>query len=83
MMFGRYGFGNATGFLGIGSGIFMGLLFLLLIGVGVFCFISVLRHPKSGNFDRPESDALKILNERYAKGEISDEEYLNKKRNLQ
>lgn len=69
------------------GGIIMGILCILLIIVAVFVIVRLVRHQhfysehKTGA--APENSALKILNERYAKGEISDEEYKAKKANLQ
>jgi putative membrane protein len=59
------------------------LIFLVLVTVGIVVAIrSILgagRYPKPGH-DR--STALELLEERYAKGEIQREEYLQKRRDL-
>lgn len=67
-----YGFG----------GIFMWLIFLALIGVVVYIFIIQAR--KSGGWRRPPQETpLDALKKRYAKGEISKEEFESLKRDLQ
>jgi putative membrane protein len=53
------------------------ILFWILIIVLVILFIKGTDTDKSG-----EDEAIKILNERYAKGEITREEYLEKFRDL-
>jgi putative membrane protein len=66
----------------------MAIFCILLIVVIVFVIVRLARH-RHFHFghmqagDAQENSALKILNERYAKGEISDEEYKAKKANLQ
>jgi putative membrane protein len=69
-----FGYGNANGFgCGnfFGGGIMMWIFFVIIIGLIVYSF------KKDGNKSRPfQSDsALEILNKRYARGEINDEEY--------
>jgi putative membrane protein len=71
-----------------GGGIIMAIFCILLIALVVFIIVRLARHRhfyfghmQAG--DAHENSALKILNERYAKGEISDEEYKAKKANLQ
>jgi Predicted membrane protein len=70
------------------GGIIMAIVGILLIVLIIFIIVRFARHHHF-HFDHrndgeiKENSALKILNERYAKGEISDEEYKSKKANLQ
>ena len=84
----RY-FGSGYPMMGFGGGLFAAIICALVIAFIVILIVRFAHH----NSDRiqtaspersapPESDAMKILNERYAKGEIGDEEYKNKKANL-
>lgn len=73
-----YGWGGDT--WGIVGWITMGLLMLLFWGVVVAVIIVLLRHAPSGQgtmVTRPaHEDAELILNERFARGEIDEPEYL-------
>lgn len=79
MMNGGYGFG--------GWGIF-GMLFQLAIVVGViylvvYLFQSVFnRNNSTSNYRPEEKTILQILEERFARGEIDEEEYKQKKKIL-
>lgn len=93
---GFFAFNGLCGGLGRG-GIFMmlgGLLLLALFIVGIVALIRVLtssHHPAVSGNAPPASNvpdvqnlgnALTILSERYARGEINEEEYAAKKANL-
>ncbi|HYE09944.1 MAG TPA: SHOCT domain-containing protein [Patescibacteria group bacterium] len=69
-----YGYGMMGGF---------GLIPLILIGLIIFAVIK-LTQSSNRNYINPtnNNDALDILNQRYANGEISDEEYTRKKKIL-
>lgn len=56
---------------------------MMIIGIilVVVAMVMFFRNSKSSPRDK-EEDALKILNERYARGDISEEEYLRKKEHL-
>lgn len=65
-------------------------IIVLVILVGVYFIVKlstnsnnkkVLDHDTT-NIDNISSNALNILNERYARGEISEEEYVHKKEQL-
>jgi putative membrane protein len=77
MMWGNYGWGQGMGF-GFG-GIFM-LFFWGLIIVGIVYLVqaAVKKQGKSGQEEAP----LDILKKRYAKGEISKEEFQQMKDNI-
>lgn len=74
--------------MGWGGGLFGLFLFLIFIAVVVWVIVTVARerdhhhgHPHewgAGARD-PSSAALKILNERFARGEISAEEYTERR----
>lgn len=68
------------GFLGWGWAIFM-LLFWVAIIVGVVLLIKWLLKQGTSKTTSKKT-ALEILNERYARGEIDDEEYEKRKRKL-
>lgn len=78
MMFGRgyNGFNNCFrfgyGFTHFGFGMFMMLGFAVLIVIAIIYFAK-----RAGN--RSSSNAMEELKMRFAKGEISEEEYLKKK----
>ncbi len=72
---GRYPFMRERGFGLWGVIITVGIILVL---VAIFMY---LRNSKSSNKGNDDS-ALKILNERYANGDISEEEYLKKKEHL-
>ena len=67
----------------------MGIVAVLVIVLLVFFIVRVSHHRivagETCVSEKPasaENSAMKILNERYAKGEITDEEYKNKKSNI-
>lgn len=68
---------NGVGFGSVGMFVWMFLQWALLI-LGIYFLIRWIRADK----DRPEDQALHILRERFAKGEISEEEYTHKKKTL-
>lgn len=75
---GSCGVGLATGTFGIG------IVFMIIFwGVIIWAIIALVRHFAGRNSDwhmkSKENEALRILNERYARGEISKEEYEERK----
>ena len=92
----RYGFDGFDGFdrfghmSWIGGGIMMlvGLAVLALLVVGVIALVrgSHMRHGGHQDIHAGQSNssiqAMNILDERYARGEINDEEYQRKKAEL-
>lgn len=81
MMYGTYngyegwGLGNMMGWFG--GGIMMIAFWVLLV-----VFIVWIVREISGKNSRSNSNALDILKERYAKGEISKEEFESKKKDI-
>lgn len=83
-------FDGADGFSSIGYGLFggqfmwLGMLVHLLLLIGVIFLIvwivSKLMHPKQVNIE--SSNAIEIVKERYAKGEITKEEFENLRKDL-
>jgi putative membrane protein len=71
--FGGYGFGPSSS---IGSGwmfLAMGVRLLIFIGL-VILAVKLFK-----SYTNKSDDTMKILNEKFAKGEISEEEYLRRK----
>ncbi len=74
-----------NGMMGGGMGIWMllGIVFWILLIVGIVLLVVwVVQKAMGGGADRLEESALEILKKRYARGEISKEEYEEKKRDL-
>lgn len=75
MGYGGYGYGM----MGYGWGWIMMIGVLVIVVLGVLALFRYLQHPSSTSRNNASNSALDILNERYARGEISDEEYKRKK----
>jgi putative membrane protein len=70
----RYPYGMSWGFMFVGM--LIPLIFIILVAVGAYLWLTSRKEPaESGK-------AIGILNERYAKGEITKEQYLEMKENL-
>jgi putative membrane protein len=79
MQFGMtYGMMDGYG-MGYGMGI-LGLIFWILVIIGLVLLIRYLW--ESGGAKREQESALEILKKRYARGEISKEEFEEKKKDL-
>ncbi len=63
----------------MGGGMFMWIIGFLIV-IGIVWFFSNRSKP---SINAPQSTALNILNEKYAQGEISEDEYLSKKQRIQ
>lgn len=83
-----YGCGFLNGYGGynmMGGGWLMMLLPVLLIGFAIYAFIKMSQNNSNTNMRNSDTygyknnEALNILNKRYAQGEISEEEYIQKK----
>jgi putative membrane protein len=83
----RYGFDNYfshMGWLGGGIAMFIGLIVIAL----VIYWLYTMAHNQQTGYSAPmsnstySSNAMSILNERYARGEIGDDEYQRKKAEL-
>ncbi|HEX2926123.1 MAG TPA: SHOCT domain-containing protein [Ruminiclostridium sp.] len=89
MGYGRYGYGM----MGVGIGWLMMLGFTLLVVLGIVALFRYIRHTNvshsqgsnanNSNFTQGGGNALNILNERYAKGELSSEDYNRMKSEIQ
>lgn len=66
-----WGYGMMGGWFGM-------LIQLILIAIIVYAVVRLLGHNHAGN-RRSYDNSLDILNERFARGEISEEEYERKK----
>jgi len=73
-----YGMMDGYG-MGYGIGI-LGLIFSILVIIGLVLLIRYLW--ESGGARREQESALEILKKRYARGEISKEEFEEKKKDL-
>ena len=79
MQFGMpYGMMDGYG-MNYGNGI-LGLIFWILVIIGLVLLIRYLW--ESGGAKREQESALEILKKRYARGEISKEEFEEKKKDL-
>lgn len=66
-----------------GMGLYMGVFWLLLIAVVLAAVFAGTRRRSSGPEGTPrERPALRILEERYARGEIDKDEFQQKRRDL-
>ncbi|WP_070119560.1 SHOCT domain-containing protein [Bacillus marinisedimentorum] len=72
------GGGMMNGGWGMTGGWFVPLLVVILIAVGIMYFM----RNNDGNRKQNQSGSLDILKERYAKGEITEEEFERKKAKL-
>jgi putative membrane protein len=72
---------NICGFIGnglLGGGFLMMLIPLILIGVIIY-IIYKTQGRRNITYENKSDNALEILNERFARGEINEEEYKQKK----
>lgn len=67
---------------GGGFGIFGGLMMLLFWGAIIALIVFAVRGFSTGSESGRKSDAAEILRERYARGEIDDDEYERRKAKL-
>ena len=66
-----------------GCGIFMMIILVILIVIIVYAVMKLVQGgSNAGTTSNSRDEALEILNQRYAKGELSDEEYQQKKKIL-
>ena len=73
---------NGYGMMG-GWGIFMMIVLVILIVIIVYAVMKLVQGgSNAGTTSNSRDEALEILNQRYAKGELSDEEYQQKKKIL-
>ena len=81
--FGRHGMTGGSGFVILGM--LVGFLLMLLIAAGItLLLIWIVRQSSTAGASGPPSSnkALEILKERFAKGEISQEEFAAMKKEL-
>jgi Predicted membrane protein len=79
MNYGRFGFGMMS----VGLGWLMMLGITALVVLGIIALIRYIKNSNNNHIASGNSNALSILNERYAKGEISSEEYFRMKAEIQ
>ncbi len=79
MMMG-YSFGGPFAWLGMGLGILVHLAFTALVIMAVVWLFKALF--RNSSLNEPRNDALEIVRQRYAKGEITTDEYHHMKQEL-
>lgn len=77
------GIGGFTGGWGPGFGWIFMILFWGLIILGIIAVVKWLTGTTGGTGSSPPKSARQILDERYARGEIDQQEYEQKKRDLE
>lgn len=86
MMFlrGYRGFGSCFGFMDgyYGGGWFMSLMMVILLAVAIVAAVSIIRKSNRSSKKNSYDAALEELKIEFAKGNLTEEEYLRKKRIL-
>ena len=77
MWYGNYGLG-----MGSGYGLFGMMFSFIWWALIILALVSFIKWAKDGKFSSNGKDALDILKERYAKGEISKAEFEEKKKDI-
>ena len=78
-----WGYGYGPGWMAYGGGFMMLLFMLLILASIVMLVVAFTRRERYGDVvDARKSSGLAVLQERYAKGEIQREEYLQKRQDL-
>ena len=77
---GCFGYGSVS-FYGI-SPFIMIIPMVIFWGVLIYLIYKLFNHDKNTSYQNSISSAINILNERFARGEISEEEYAIKKKQL-
>lgn len=75
MMWGDYGWGMGFGMIGM-------VLFWILVVLAIVLLVKWISASASGSSPPPAKSALDILKERYARGEIDQPEFEEKRRAL-
>lgn len=76
-MMGGYGFGG----MGYGgAGFLWPMIQIVILVVGIYLVVQYIKKPKEDH--NSSGNAIKILDSRYAQGELADEEYERMKRTL-
>ena len=73
---------NGCGAYGMFGGFGMMLFPLLFLVLLAALIVAVSRRPGGGRQPPPQPSGLSVLQERYARGEISREEFLQKKQDI-
>ena len=73
-----YGYGSSMGGFGMGFGMIAFTVLIIMLGIWMFKGASC-----GGNRAEKPTGALEILKERYAKGEITGEEYQRMKKEFE
>ena len=76
-----YGYGNGMGWLGMGLGMIIHLAFTALIIMAVVWLFKALF--RSGLPVQNQSGAVEILRQRFAKGELTSDEFQRMKKELE
>lgn len=74
--------GYGYGMMGYGWGWIMMIGIFIIVVLGILALFRFLQHSNSISSIGPSRRAIDILNEKYASGEISDEEYKRKKEEM-
>ncbi|TLS38892.1 SHOCT domain-containing protein [Pseudalkalibacillus caeni] len=74
---------NGGNMMGGGFGMFGWFIPVIIIAIILFLVVYFVRNIQNKNQSSTSSNARAILEERYVKGEISEEEYHRKLNNLQ
>jgi len=79
-----YGFGHMLGYGGFGLGFIITIIIWALLIWGIIAFVrgGQCWDGRCGYKDKKDDSAMKILKDRYAKGELSKEEYEKMKKDL-
>ena len=68
---------------GFGTMGFMAVIWIGVLGLLIWAVVAAVRRPgESGSLNQPADSALEILKKRYARGEINQEEFEAKKKDL-
>lgn len=80
---GSWGYGGGMGYFGMGLGLVLHVLVLAVLVMAAVWLYRALRRPAGTAGEAGATDALEVLKMRLARGEITPEEYRERKAELE